>query len=300
MKKDIKAEIIAMITEKIESGQKLPWSSGLLNRPFLPINNKTGRKYRGFNLMLLSYFGENTLEFLTFNQVKKMGGQVKKGAKSLPVIFWSEYNKAEKRPAQDGDNPEDVYGFWKKYAVFNVGKDTEGIEARREIKTNDSNKKDGEAAKFIEAFAAATGLKIVEASSVKIGNSSAFYNPAEHLIQIAPINEYKTAEQWTATIFHEMVHSTGKAMNRDKNKDGFGSELYSKEEIVAEFGAALLCRQFGINKEDNNTAAYIKGWSEKIKENPDWLINGANAAQKAVDYMLLMAGMLEPEEEAAA
>ena len=60
---------------------------------------------------------------------------------------------------------------------------------------------------------------------------------------------------------------------------------YSKEEIVAEFGAALLCRQFGITSEDDNTAAYLQGWSEAIKENPDWLINGANAAQKAVDYM---------------
>lgn len=88
-------------------------------------------------------------------------------------------------------------------------------------------------------------------------------------------------------------------MNREKNKDGFGSEIYSKEEIVAEFGAALLCRRFGIEKEDNNTAAYIKGWSEAIKNNPDWLINGANAAQKAVDYMLKVAGMEEPEEAAA-
>ena len=80
MKKDMKTEIINMIVAKIESGERLPWSSGLLNRPFLPINSKTGRKYRGFNLMLLSYLGEGTLEFMTFNQVKEAGGKVKKGA----------------------------------------------------------------------------------------------------------------------------------------------------------------------------------------------------------------------------
>lgn len=299
MKKDMKTEIINMIVAKIESGERLPWSSGLLNRPFMPINSKTGRKYRGFNLMLLSYLGEGTLEFMTFNQVKEAGGKVKKGAESLPVIFWSEWNKAEKRPAQDGDREEDVYGFWKKYNVFNVGEQTEGINPRREIKTNDDNRKDGQAEAFINAFATATGLTIREASSVKIGNGSAYYSPAEHLVQIAPVNEYASAEQWTATIFHELVHSTGKAMSREKNRDGFGSELYSKEEIVAEFGAALLCRRFGIRKEDDNTAAYIKGWSEAIRNNPDWLINGANAAQKAVDYMLKVAGMEEPEDAAA-
>lgn len=79
--------------------------------------------------------------------------------------------------------------------------------------------------------------------------------------------------------------------------DGFGSVKYSKEEVVAEFGAALLCRAFGITEQEDNTAAYLQSWSQKLKENPDWLINGANAAQKAVDYMFKKVGYIPQGED---
>lgn len=295
MKRDIKQEIISMITEKMASSSQLPWDKGLLNSPFLPVNGKSMKRYRGINLMLLAFLGSGTQEYMTFNQVKEAGGTVKKGAKSLPVVYWNKWNKVEKRPAEQDDDPEDCYFFLKRYNVFNVGEQTEGINVRRQIKTRD-NQRNAEVDEFIKKFFTATKLTLEENSSTQLEFSSAYYMPAKHLVSIAPINEYKSSESWIATIFHEMVHSTGKAMGREYLPEQSQEQNYSQEEIVAEFGAALLCREFGITKEDNNTAAYIQGWSAAIKENPDWLINGANAAQKAVDYMLEITGYQSIEE----
>ena len=291
MKKDIKAELINLITEKIEATKCLPWDKGLLNGTFIPINNKTGKEYEGINKLVLMFLGSGTQEYRTFNQVKEDGGQVKKGAKSLPIVFWSFWNKKEHRPAQEGDDKEDVYGFLKKYSVFEVNSQVEGIKPRREYKTR-PNAHNIKVEDFIRAFAEATGLKVNQEKF----HGTAYYTPSEHAVYTAPVEEYKTTESWAATILHECVHSTAAAMSRELGA-GFGTVKYSKEEVVAEFGAALLCREFGITTQEDNTAAYLQSWSRKLKENPDWLINGANAAQKAVNYMFEKAGYTPSVED---
>lgn len=202
----------------------------------------------------------------------------------MPIVYWNRWNKVEKRPAEADDNPDDCYAFLKFYNVFEVEAQTEGLERKRQVITRDNQPLE-EAEAFIAAFAEKTGVTMEHESTTKPGKGSAYYSPSRHLVQVPPRKEFKTSEAYVATCFHELVHSTGKAMGRKPEEADTMRVSYSKEEIVAEFGAALLCRQFGITSEDDNTAAYLQGWSEAIKENPDWLINGANAAQKAVDYM---------------
>lgn len=281
MKKDIKAELVKLITDKIDTDKILPWDKGTLNNKFFPRNWKTEHNYRGVNALLLSCLGSGLQEYLTFKQVVEAGGKVKKGAKSFPIIFWSTYiPKGQEEDQQDEDEEIRPRGFWKKYNVFQVGEQTEGIEPKREMKTQDNERRE-DVDSFIAKFAAASGVKVKEIS----GQTTACYIPSLHEVHIAPVNEYKSTEAWIATLLHELVHSTGPKMGR-KMGAKFGSEKYSKEEVIAEFGAALLCREFGITCQEDNTAAYLQNWSQKLKENPDWLINGANAAQKAVDYML--------------
>ena len=285
MKKDIKAELIKMVTEKMATSQRLPWDSGLLNNVLMPVNAKTMKEYRGINMIILSFLGAGeTSEYVTFNQCQELGGKIKKGAKSLPIIYWNRWNKAEKRPAEEGDNPDDCYAFLKFYNVFEVMAQTEGLERKRQVITRDNQPLE-EAEAFINAFAQKTGVTMDHESTTKPGKGSAYYIPSRHLVQVPPREEFKNTEAYVATCFHELVHSTAKEMGRKASEEDTARVSYSKEEIVAEFGAALLCRQFGITSEDDNTAAYLQGWSEAIKENPDWLINGANAAQKAIDYM---------------
>lgn len=286
MKKDIKAELVQLILDKMSTSGQLPWDSGLLNSVHAPVNGKTMQEYRGINFFLLSFLAKGTsCEFLTFHQAQELGGKVKKGAKSYPVVYWSSWNSKEKRPAEKGDNKDDIYYFLKRWCVFEIGDQIEGIEPRRK-KVERENKPLQAAEDFIKKFVGATGLKVTHNSSISQSGHTPKYFPKLHAVQIPPREEFASEQSYLASFFHELVHSTGKAMERKLAGMSKDIEAYSKEEVIAEFGAALLCRHFGITAETNNSAAYIQSWSKRLKDNPDWLISGANAAQKAVDYML--------------
>ena len=66
------------------------------------------------------------------------------------------------------------------------------------------------------------------------------------------------------------------------------SEMYAKEELVAEIAAAMLCGHVGIDtkKTEGQSAAYVQGWMKRIKETPDLLIKAASQSQRAVNYIL--------------
>lgn len=92
-------------------------------------------------------------------------------------------------------------------------------------------------------------------------------------------------------MFHEMVHSTGyeSRLNRDgvTGTHKFGSEDYSKEELVAEMGTAMLCGVAGIdNSTIENSASYIQSWLRQLKNDKKLVILASSKAQKAVDYIL--------------
>ena len=87
------------------------------------------------------------------------------------------------------------------------------------------------------------------------------------------------------------IHSTGhinRTGRHEKLSDHkFGSQDYSQEELVAELGAAYLCYMTGIqNATIDNSAAYIKSWIGKFKEDKKMLLIASSQAQKAVDYIL--------------
>ncbi|MEI4920200.1 zincin-like metallopeptidase domain-containing protein, partial [Klebsiella pneumoniae] len=92
------------------------------------------------------------------------------------------------------------------------------------------------------------------------------------------------------TLFHEFAHSTGhaKRLNRSGITElaAFGDENYSKEELIAEIGAAMMCAVCGIdNTTIENSAAYINGWLRALKEDQRLIVQAAGKAQRAADYM---------------
>jgi antirestriction protein ArdC len=67
----------------------------------------------------------------------------------------------------------------------------------------------------------------------------------------------------------------------------FGDEIYSKEELVAEMGAAMLCGVAGIdNSTIENSASYIDSWFRALKKESRLVLQAAAQAQKAADYIL--------------
>ena len=86
-----------------------------------------------------------------------------------------------------------------------------------------------------------------------------------------------------------MVHSTGhmKRLNRLDATAHFGSEDYSKEELVAELGAAMLVNQCGIETEKSfrNSAGYLQGWLKALKNDKRLIVSAAGKAEKAVKFI---------------
>lgn len=120
----------------------------------------------------------------------------------------------------------------------------------------------------------------------------AYYSKMADLIQLPPRKHFSKRENYYSTIFHEMAHSTGAKSRLDRFKDEsfeVSSELrYSREELVAEITAAMLCNYCGISCETiENQAAYCKSWSSFFKESPATVIATAAAqAQKAFDFII--------------
>jgi antirestriction protein ArdC len=92
-----------------------------------------------------------------------------------------------------------------------------------------------------------------------------------------------------ARAYYRPTTDTVNILNRDTLRDmlAFGDTNYSKEELVAEMGAAYLCGVAGIvNETVDNSAAYIQGWLGKLRNDKRLLVHAATQAQKAADWRI--------------
>lgn len=255
-----------------------------------------GRYYRGVNQFVLGFVGQ----WATAKQIFDNGGHIIKGAKATPVVFWSFMVKDEKsgklRPFDENkDNDSDKIPFLRYINVFKIGRDTTDIEEKdfsskknTETESEEKFNADEQAEQIISEYVSRETIKF----SNLINSNSAFYKPYTDEIVVPNKASFENESEYYSTTFHEMTHSTGakNRLNRDgvvKN-DGFGNNLYSKEELVAEMGAAMLLHitNLDIPTTLTNNAAYIKGWLKQIKEEPKILVFAASQAEKAVRFIL--------------
>jgi antirestriction protein ArdC len=127
--------------------------------------------------------------------------------------------------------------------------------------------------------------------AIQHGQSKAYYQPAADTVTMPARQLFPQPEHYYSVLFHELTHSTGHPSRLDRAtlRDllAFGDTNYSKEELVAEMGAAYLCGVAGISNETvNNSAAYIQGWLSKLRNDSRLLIQAAAQAQKAADFIL--------------
>ena len=97
-----------------------------------------------------------------------------------------------------------------------------------------------------------------------------------------------------------MVHSTGHESRLDRftGKDAhFGSDDYSREELVAEIGAAALLHRIGLESPASfkNSVAYCQSWSRALRNDPKLFTTACARAEKAVRWIL--EGAPDPENE---
>ncbi len=258
MKKDNK--VYDIITDKIigllEKGI-VPWEQKWDVQ--LPQNFASKRQYTGFNFFYLYCMalgrGYKSSYWLTFNQIQALKGKLKAGQynKAEIVIFYRMKPWVDKDDLDKNGQPKKkMYPILRFYDVYNI-EQTEGIAYETGTHKN-------------------LGIEACEAI----------------------VESYKDHPEIThvnGQLFHEFTHSTGheKRLNRFQagESTNFGSEVYSKEELIAELGTAFLCAEAGISNEDTLThsASYIGNWLQALKNDKKLIIQASGKAQNAVDYI---------------
>lgn len=288
---DIYQIVSDTIVKQIETGTP-PWKKPVLSVRFengtvlnRPCNFVTKRAYEGINMFLLSCTPHIVPMFLTFNQVQSLKGKVKKGAKGYIVVFWKK--EIVKFSVNDGEEKEKERFFLTYHKVFNVEDTT--IDYQKYIVREVSQPKK-EAIKIESCEAIIKGY--VNPPKIITSETDMCYYPLTDKIGIPAYTRFKKGTEYYHVLFHEMIHSTGhrSRLNREGIEDfsGFGSASYSKEELIAELGAAFLGKISGIDTPETvtNSAAYIKGWLEPLKNDKKFFFEACSKATKAVEYIL--------------
>jgi len=265
------------IIKQLESGV-IPWRKPW--RTESPVNLISQKEYRGINVFLLGSQGYGSRYWLTFNQAKKLGGHVQAGAKSTPVVFWHiGEEKTVRKP--DGTDRKSKAILLRYYNVFNLCQ-TDGIAEKLGL---DKQVTRVPSLEQCESLVAGMPNPPQREQSAR-----AWYRPSNDTVGMPARDLFASPAEYYSTLFHELTHSTGHAsrVGREgiEQLNTFGSESYSKEELVAELGAAMLCGVSGIEQGTlGNSAAYLQSWTTRLKSDSKLLVSAASQAQKACDYI---------------
>lgn len=275
--------VYQMVTDRIiaelEKGQ-IPWK-----KPWNGVNtgayNRISRKpYSLLNQMILGKPGE----WATFKQWSQLGGTIRKGEKSSIVVFWKVLETEEKN--KDGETVKKTIPMLKYINVFHISQ-VDGVEPLKTAVLTELEPIEA-AEKLKEAYQTRENIEIRE----KVGND-AYYSPVMDYIQVPCKGQYTDISEYYSTLFHEMTHSTGHRTRLDRfgtsaGIAAFGSENYSKEELVAEIGSACILNTLGIETAESfrNSTAYIQNWLRVLKDDVRFIVSASSKAEKAVQYIM--------------
>ena len=276
--------VYEMVTERIISQLEkgiIPWRkpwTGIRSGAYNRISKKS---YSLLNQMLLKHEGE----YATYNQWESLGGHVRKGEKSEIVVFWKIQPIEETK--EDGTKETKQVPILRYFNVFHISQ-VEGVEplTKDDLKSIEPIEK---AESVLHDYWSREGIEVKH-----IGGDEAYYSPSRDLIRLPLFDQFTDANEYYSTAFHESVHSTMKESrcNRAEDRKGklvaFGSNDYSKEELIAEIGSASLMNIIGIEtgKTFQNSTAYIQSWLSVLKNDVKFIVSASSKAEKAVNYIL--------------
>lgn len=279
-------KVYEIVTNKIikmlEEGE-IPWRKPWKVRK--PKNLITGREYRGINRLLLMNTEFNSPCWLTPKQVKEINGKVKKGQKPTFVVFWKLYDKEVIN--EEGERIIVTIPVLRFYHVFNAEQCELPRKWQEKAELEENQVEVNQDEKIRKCYEIVKNMP--NPPAIVNQGARAYYDPINDRVVVPIPSLFKSIEFYYATLFHELVHSTGheSRLNRIKKVEHFGSEEYSREELVAELGAAFLCAETGISQPTiKDSAAYIQGWLKKLRNDKRLVIQAAAQAEKAVAYIL--------------
>jgi antirestriction protein ArdC len=241
-------------------------------------NLSSRRPYRGINQLLTQLTqqlrGYSSPFWVTYRGAERAGGHVRRGERGTLVVLW-------KRLVVEDEESEEKKRIWwaRAYTVFNLDQ-VDGVEPP----AIEEERLDFEPNQRCERLLA----RMPDPPTVQHLPGGAFYIPASDTITLPPRESFHEVEGYYATRFHETVHSTGHSSRLDRELASRSSEeSYSREELIAELGAAMLCGRAGIAPQRlEQSAAYIASWLAALRNDKRMVVSASQHAQRAVDHIL--------------
>jgi antirestriction protein ArdC len=291
--KDVAAMVTSQVLDALRTGTipwRQPWSPC---GPTMHRNAVTNRAYRGSNRITLPTIaagnGYRLPLWLSFRQAQALGGSVRKGERSAPVVYW--HFGTNTKTNTDGTKTMKRSVWLRYFAVFNVAQcdlPAEVMERFERTCVSRPNPEPGAAARALRdqltEWMAAEGITMTT-------GTGAFYSSQHDRITMpdgAAWTNANAGNHYTATLAHECSHATGheRRLNR-KLGNGFGSKDYAREELVAELAASFLACAYGMDTPDisDNRDAYIASWLKALENDPRAVVVAAGAAERAAEYV---------------
>ncbi len=264
-----------------------PWDqSAALN---LPMNAETKACYQGSNVLALWYASLKndfkSRQWLTFLQVKKFKGKVKKGSKSTRIIRFQKIDKKCKKTEEDLS-----YTMFKESFVFNLDQ-IEGLDEKFYKADKVQDLSDFEIHSKCEQI-----IKKSQACIKEHGNK-ACYIPSLDLICMPDRSTFNSANDFYKTLLHELAHWTMTTERCDRKVVGvFGGSSYAFEELIAELTTVFVSAQIGLDGLVNHSS-YIKSWLTALRNDKKYIFQAATQASKATAYIMQFLEEEEQEEE---
>lgn len=268
-KHDLHKEVTDSIVAALKDGH-VTW---LRPGSRFPTNYTTDKPYHGLNVILLwlraNQMGFATDRWMTFNQGKALGAQVRKGEKGVHCIKYTIIEKKEKDAATGKESVRRI-PFLSSFVVFN------------EAQFDDLPEKKAET-----LMEAETNLvqDLMQTGAMVRADSKIRYDVASDTILIPTSDAFETEEMYAATLGHLFIHWTGAdhRLKRDvAAKPGLNAHAF--EEMVAEMGAAFLCADYGIPSLAHH-AEMVADWLEVLEADKTAIFKAASLAGKAVEFI---------------
>ena len=281
MGKSVYEMVTDRIIEQLESGV-IPWQkpwTGVRSGAFNRISKKP---YSLLNQMLLKFDGE----YATFKQWADLGGHIRKGEKSEMVVFWKIQPIEEEQ--EDGTKVVKQIPLLRYYNVFHISQ-VDGVEPLPQEAIDNNIEPIEKAESILYDYWTRENITVKH-----MAGNRAYYSPTHDMICLPLFEQFTDSNEYYSTAFHESVHSTMKEnrCNRDEDRKGknvaFGSQDYSREELVAELGSTAILNIIGVETKDSfrNSAAYIPNWLSVLRNDVKFVVSASSKAEKAVKYIL--------------
>lgn len=300
---DLYQQVTDKIIAALEKGTppwRRPWRSAQhVHGNALPVNATTGRHYSGVNIPLLWMSAEErgftSDRWLTYQQAKAVGGQIRRGETCTQAIIFKPFEKqasdlndnllfdAEGKPVMES------LAMLKPLQLFNVAQ----CDGLSEAVTGTGQETNDEPVLSLSEDQLGKVLMILNATGVVCSSyrqNRAYYQPSTDRIVMPSTPQFETESDYWSTLLHELVHASGhsKRLNREgitSSSRKFGDPVYAFEELIAETGSAFLCAELGILGEVQHEN-YLAGWLKTLREDKRAIFRACRFAREASEYLL--------------